>query len=170
MNRRFLPWIILAMVGLASGLLLSNCAPEPRFKSPALGEVVFMRPIAIDRNPEAALKPGALKLSVMWGGRALVSDKGDPTLNFYGKGDVLRYSYKWSQLESAYHDTGCSREQVRFLDGYLVGSALICDGSLDLSGIVRIEGVEAKGEKRSATSWSSYQLDDDVFGVSIGLY
>ncbi len=156
---------------IAAGFMLVNCAPEPRLRMPALGEVVSISPIAVNRTlAPAPIKTSAIKLNVMWGGRAMTGDKGDPTLNFYDATGQIKYSFKWAQLERAYHDTSCTSEQVRSLDGYLRGSILICDGSLNLQDITRIEGVEDKGEKRYATSWAVYQVDDDVTSVSVGLY
>jgi hypothetical protein len=166
-----IPQLALSLCGLALGLLISACAREPRYTSPRLGEVVSIQPIAVDLQlASTPPKNVPLKLNIMWGGRMLTSEKGDTTLNFYDKSGKIRYSKSWAQLENAYRDTDCSNQSIATLDGSLMGSALICDGSLDLDGIVTIEGVNAKGEKRSATSWSAYMVNEHVAATSIGLY
>jgi hypothetical protein len=163
--------LALGLCGLALGLLMTACSREPRYSSPKLGEVVFIQPIAVDLQlAPTPPKNLPLKLNVMWGGRMLSSEKGDTTLNFYDKNGRLRFTKSWAQLESAWRDTDCSNQAVATLDGSLKGSALICDGSLDLDGIASIEGVNAKGEKRSATSWAAYMVNEHVAATSIGLY
>jgi hypothetical protein len=158
-------------LGIAVGLMLSACSREPRFLSPKLGEVVSIQPIAIDmqlkRTPP---KSRALKLNIMWGGRMLSSEKGDITLHFYDASGKLRFSKSWAQLEQSWRDTDCKNEDVATLDGGLKGAALICDGSFDLNGITLIEGENAKGEKRRATSWAAYMVNEHVAATSIGLY
>jgi hypothetical protein len=161
----------LRTIGLGLGLMLAACSREPRYTSPRLGEVVSIQPIAIDMQlASTAPKNVALKLNIMWGGRMLSGEKGDTTLNFYEKSGRIRYTKSWNQLTNAYRETDCSNAAIATLDGSLMGSALICDGSLNLDGIVSIEGVDAKGEKRSATSWSVYMLNENVAAASIGLY
>ncbi|WP_141734323.1 hypothetical protein [Oligoflexus tunisiensis] len=158
-------------IGLALGLMMSACSREPRYLSPKLGEVVTIQPIAIDmqlrRTPP---KNRALKLNIMWGGRMLSSEKGDTTLNFHDASGKLRFSRSWAQLEQAWRDTDCRNEDIATLDGSLKGAALICDGSFDLKDITLIEGVNAKGEKRRATSWAAYMVNEHVAATSIGLY
>lgn len=161
----------LRVISLGLGLMLAACSREPRYTSPRLGEVVSIQPIAIDMQlASTAPKNVALKLNIMWGGRMLSGEKGDTTLNFYEKSGRIRYTKSWNQLTNAYRETDCSNAAIATLDGSLMGSALICDGSLNLDGIVSIEGVDAKGEKRSATSWSVYMLNENVAAASIGLY
>ncbi|HET9240146.1 MAG TPA: hypothetical protein VFO10_22980 [Oligoflexus sp.] len=161
----------LRLISLGMGLMLTACSREPRHTSPRLGEIVSIQPIAIDMQlASTAPKNVPLKLNIMWGGRMLTGDKGDTTLNFYEKSGRVRYSKSWNQLSNAYRETDCSNQAIATLDGSLMGSALICDGSLNLDGIVSIEGVDAKGEKRSATSWSVYMLNENVAAASIGLY
>jgi hypothetical protein len=163
--------LALGLTGLALGLLMTGCSREPRYTSPKLGEVVTIQPIAIDLQlASTPPKNVPVKLNVMWGGRMLDSEKGDTTLHFYDKNGKLRYSKSWAQLENAWRETDCSNQAVATLDGSLMGSALICDGSLDLDGIASIEGVNAKGEKRSATSWATYMVNEQVAAASIGLY
>lgn len=160
-----------SLLGLTLGVLISACSREPRYTSPGIGETVFIKPIAINRQlTKTPPKAGPLKLNVMWGGRMLTSEKGETTLNFYDKFGKIRYTKTWSQLETAYRDTDCSNDDIKILDGALMGSALICDGSLDLSVIATIEGISPKGEKRSATSWAVYMASEDVAAASIGLY
>jgi hypothetical protein len=162
---------VMPCLALILGFLSAACARQPRYASPQLGEVVSIQPIAVDLQlASTPPKNVPLKLNVMWGGRMLTSEKGDTTLNFHDKSGKIRYSKSWSQLESAYRDSDCSNQAIATLDGSLMGSALICDGSLDLDGIVTIEGVNAKGEKRSATSWSVYMVNEHVAAASIGLY
>jgi len=160
-----------SLTGLILGIIVTACAREPRYSSPKLGEVVSIQPIAVDMQLSTTPpKSGPLKLNIMWGGRLLSSAKGDTTLNFYDKSGKIRYSKTWSQLEVAYRDTDCSNSDIATLDGALMGSALICDGSLDLNGITMIEGIDAKGEKRSSTSWAAYMVNEEVAAASIGLY
>jgi hypothetical protein len=161
----------LRLSSLGLGLVLAACSREPRYMTPRLGEVVSIQPIAIDMLlASTPPKNVPLKLNIMWGGRMLTGEKGDTTLTFYDKAGRVRFSKSWSQLTNAYRETGCSNEAIATLDGSLMGSALVCDGSLDLDGIASIEGVDAKGEKRSATSWSVYMLTEKVAAASIGLY
>lgn len=157
---------------LALGFLVAACSREPRFRSPRLGEVVSMRPIAVNMQlaPTPPHRNVPLKLNIMWGGRMLTSEKGETTLNFYDKSGKIRYTKTWSQLENAWRETDCSNQAIATLDGLLMGSALVCDGSLNLDGVATIEGVDAKGEKRSATSWAGYMVNEHVAAVSIGLY
>jgi|GEM_PF-5127393 hypothetical protein len=167
-----MPQFSFALV-LLPGLLWvgMGCAREPRYKSPKMGEVVTIKPIAINLQlVQPPHKTQALKLNVMWGGRMLTSEKGDTTLNFYDKNGKLRRTVNWAELETAYQTTGCDNEAIATLDGSLMGTALICDDSLDLKEITMIEGVDSKGEKRFSTSWSVYMLDDEVAAASIGLY
>lgn len=161
----------LRLVSLGLGLLMAACSREPRYTTPRLGEVVSIQPIAIDMQlASTPPKNVPLKLNIMWGGRMLTGEKGDTTLNFYDKSGRVRYAKSWSQLTNAYRETDCSNDAIATLDGSLMGSVLICDGSLNLDGIASIEGVDAKGEKRSATSWSVYMLNEKVAAASIGLY
>jgi len=153
-------------------LILSvACAREPRHKEHRLGEVFSISPVAVNFMLAPTPAPSkALKLNVMWGGRAITSDKGDSTLNFYDKNNKLLHSKKWSELSESHKSTSCSDEQVATMDGYLMGVALICDRSLELKDVQKIEAVNAKGERRSATSWGVYSISDEVDGVSLGLY
>jgi len=165
-------WVLdVRLITLGLGLMLAACSREPRYRTPRLGELVSIQPIAIDMQlASTPAKNVPLKLNIMWGGRMLSAEKGDTTLNFYEKSGRVRYSKSWSQLTNAYRETDCSNQAIATLDGSLMGSALICDGSLNLEGIASIEGVDAKGEKRSATSWSIYMLNENVAAASIGLY
>lgn len=160
-----------ASILIASILPAQSCSREPQFKKPQLGEKITMQPIAVNYLLRPNL-PGtqAIKLNAMWGGRALAADKGDPVLNFYGADGKLKNSKKWADLVESYRSTSCSNQQIATLDGYLMGAALICDGSLDLSNISRIEAVDSGGERRSSTSWGVYRIQDDVSGISIGFY
>ncbi len=163
--------LVFSLTSLSLGVWIAACSREPRYTSPRLGEVVSIQPIAVNQQLMATPPRNVpLKLNVMWGGRMLTSQKGDTTLNFYDKTGKIRYTKSWSQLENAYRETDCSNQAIATLDGSLMGSALICDGSLDLDGIVSIEGIDSKGEKRSATSWSSYMVNENVAAASIGLY
>lgn len=172
MSFRFDIKLLGSVVLLVSGLLLLNCAPKPKYQTPALGEKVSIAPIAVNQelpqNQQDSKK--ALKLNVMWGGRALLAERGDPTLYFYDGFGNLKFSYKWSDLEIAYQHTGCSESMVSSLNGYLMGAALICDGSLNLDGISLIRAVDQRGEAREATSWGAYNVSEEVTAVSIGLY
>ena len=152
-------------------LCLLSCAREPEFRAPKLGERLSIAPIAINTLlPKSAPAGKGVKLNIMWGGRPLSADQGEQTVNFLDQEGKIKLSYKWSELTSAYRSTGCSNAQIATLDGYLQGAALVCDGSIDLNQISRIEVINEKGQKRTATSWSVYHIRDDVLGVSIGLY
>ena len=157
---------LITLIGLSQ-----SCSREPQFRKPQLGEKIFIQPIAINYLLRPKLPTTqAIKLNAMWGGRALAADKGDPLLNFYGTDGKLKNSRKWADLVESYKTTSCSNQQIATLDGYLMGAALICDGSLDLRNITRIEAVDSGGERRSSTSWGVYRIQDDVSGISIGFY
>lgn len=147
---------------------------DPVLKVPELGKTISIAPIAINfkGEPTVSKKTPGLKLEIMWGGRALQSAKGDPTLRFYSnhKHDEPSHTFSWQELESAYKNTGCTNDMIGTLDGVLMGVALICDGSVSLDGVTRIDAIDSKGEVRAATSWSTYLTSDDVTAVSIGLY
>ncbi len=164
-------FLIPTLALLALGSFLANCAREPRFRAPKLGEVVEIKPVAVNYLLAPAVATHkAIKLNAMWGGRAISSDKGNPTLNFYRANGSLKMSRKWADLTDSYRVTGCSDEQIASLDGYLMGAALICDGSLDLSDVHKIEAVDDTGEKRASTSWGVYRVSEQVSGVSLGFY
>lgn len=161
-------WKFLAGIACAMGLA---CAPVPKYKTPRLGEVVEIKPI----SPEAGLAltngpVGALKISVSWGDRPLTTEGGDLSLRFMHRTGNIRYKFLWSELEMAYRDTGCTAEEVKFLDGPLKGSAMICGGRFDLRDIVAIEGQYPGGPVRRATSWLTYGISDGVSGIVVGLY
>ncbi len=170
MSKHYLSFIGSCCVFLA--YIWTACAPEPKFRPPGLGELITIKPIAINKlaPQHLASKTRAIKLNVMWGGKAIDLEKGDMTLNFYGADSKIKYTHKWSDLVESYRQTGCNGEQVATMDGYLMGVALVCDGSIDMTNIQLIEGIDPKGEKRSATSWGSYLVSEDVQAVSIGLY
>lgn len=162
---------ILAAIG---SLALINCAREPRLKIPPIGETMLIKPIAVNFTsvPRVAKPEKAVRLDVMWGGRAISKEKGNPILRFYkNPGDAEpAFSKYWSELAEAYKSSGCSNDQIATMDGYLMGTALICDGSFNLENIKFIEAQQDNGEKHMATSWSSYPVSEDVTGYSIGLY
>ncbi|MFW7379211.1 MAG: hypothetical protein ACOH5I_10420 [Oligoflexus sp.] len=160
----------MAILGLLS-FFLFNCAPEPKYRTPALGETISIQPIAVNKElGPSSIHNQAIKLNVMWGGRAINANKGDPMLHFYDSKGELKYSHKWSDLEEAYRRTACSESMVATMDGYLMGNALLCDGSLDLNEITMIKAVDARGKTKVATSWGVYRLSEEVTAVSIGLY
>lgn len=171
MKKRML-LVALPLIAITS-LLVTNCAREPRLKVPAIGETIYIKPIAINftGTPKVENPAKAIRLDVMWGGRA-INGKKNMTLKFYKNiGDSEpAFTKTWTELEDAYKTTGCSNEQIAALDGYLVGAALICDGSFKLDGIHFIQGEQDDGEKRSATSWSSYPVTEDITGFTFGLY
>jgi hypothetical protein len=76
---------------------------------------------------------------------------------------------RWGDLAELYRTSGCSNEQIGSLDGPGTGVALVCDARIKLEQFVLIEGVNKKGEKRSATSWATWRLADDVAAASIQL-
>lgn len=91
-------------------------------------------------------------------------------VSFQGEKGQLIYEKSWGELQDSFRTSGCSDSQVSSLDGYLIGNALICDGSLDFSKVRLITGTDESGKQRSATSWSVYRASDDVITVSLGLY
>ncbi len=164
-------WLLtgLGLLGFYAGA--QSCAPEPRYKKLKVGETITIMP----SKPEESLSLKAqsrrvLRLSVKWGERPLSSEIGDVSLRFFDAAGKLRYETSWSRLSKAYRETGCSPSEVAYLDGYLVGEALICDGSLDLKEIALIEGVLPNAPVRRATSWGWYAIGPDAAGVSLGLF
>jgi hypothetical protein len=164
-------WLLSGLGLLLFYGLQQSCAPEPRYKKLKVGETITILP----SKPEEAfkLKDSAhrgVRLSIKWGERPISQDKGDPILRFFDSSGKVRYQFAWSQLARAYKDTGCNATEVAYLDGYLAGEALICDGTLDLRGITLIEGELPQNPIRRATSWGTYALGPDAVGVSIGLF
>lgn len=150
---------------------LLNCAPEPKYRTPDLGETINISPAVINEQlGPKEIDSRAIQLNVMWGGRAIDANKGNPTLHFYDHAGELKFSRSWAELEESYRRTGCTESMVSTLDGYLMGSALICDSSFSLTGITSIKATDARGESREATSWGVHRINDQVTAVSIGLY
>jgi hypothetical protein len=132
-------------------------------------------PAAINHaGPLAAeeLNVPGLRLTVMWGGHPLSSEKeGSVTLKFYKQSaEVPALTLSWTELETAYKTTNCTDEMIATLDGPLTGTALVCDGRIKIDQYSHIVGVSEKGKTRNATSWSTFRLTDDVVGAAIQLY
>jgi hypothetical protein len=172
-------WIItISLAGvMVIGFLTTpiSCAREPQFKLPPIGQTITLMPISVGkakdlRSPLKDFK--AVHLTVGWGGRAIMSDRGDPHLLFYVEGqDEPVKDVAWAELETSYRSTGCSDDLIATLDGPLVGQALICDGSFGgFDQYSHIGAVNSKGRTRDATSWSTYKINDDVLGVIVNLY
>ncbi len=163
-------------LGLLAGiwLLPISCAREPKFYLPKVGQKYSFLPVQMNNsNPEKYQHEDlrGLHLTVRWGGRALEKDKGNPTLQFYKKDqENAAHSFSWAELVSLYKTTGCTNEQIETLDGPMPGVALICDGRIKISEIVKIEAVSDAGEKKFAYDFSTYKKSDDVLAAIIQLY
>jgi hypothetical protein len=110
----------------------------------------------------------AVRLNVMWGGRPIRSGA---TLRFYTARDgAPAWTMPWVDLAQAHKATDCSEDLVATMDDAVEGVALVCNGSLKMESFVAVDAIDDNGEVRSATSWSTYAIRDDVLGVAIQLY
>lgn len=164
----------LVAAGLAYGL--PSCAQrEPKIGFPPLNKTFTLKPAVMNHSDSVRLKSSemaaiaGLHVTVMWGGRPMSDD--DIELRFYkthGRA-TPDLAIRWGDLTQLYRTSGCSSEQIASLDGPGIGVALVCDGRIKLDQFVLIEGVDKKGEKRSATSWATWRLADDIAAASIQL-
>lgn len=172
-HRASITLVALVILG-AFWLMPASCAREPKHYLPKVGQKYEFLPVSMNstesiRHDQEDL--GGLHLTVRWGGRPLSVEKGNPTLNFYKKGNnTAFYSAAWGDLETAYKSSGCKNEQIETLDGPMPGVTLICDGRININEIERIEAVDATGESKSTTEFSTYKRADDVLAVIIQLY
>ena len=166
-------------VGTVGGLALifaqPSCKRVPQVEYPPIGQVFTIKPAVKNGGPEQIKeelrKTDGILLTVHWSSRPLMVEKGDPTIHFYKFGDDNPvYSAKWADLQDSYKTTGCSDKQIAALDGPSEGRVLICDGSLDINNYDRFEVETNKGRVRSATSWISWRVLDNVMGYSIQSY
>lgn len=164
----------LVVGGLAYGL--PSCAQrEPKIGFPPLNKTFTLMPAVTNHSDSVRLKSSdmaaiqGLHFTVMWGGHPM-SDA-DIELRFYrahGRA-TPDLTIRWGDLTELYRTSGCSNEQIASLDGPGTGVALVCDGRIKLDQFVLIEGVNKKGQKRSATSWATWRLADDIAAASIQL-
>lgn len=152
----------------------ASCAREPKHYLPKVGQKYEFLPVSMNTTESIRHIPedlNGLHITVRWGGRPLSVDKGNPTLNFFKKGnDTPVFTAAWGDLETAYKTSGCTNEQIETLDGPMPGVTLICDGRIKINEIKRIEAVSNDGESKSTTDFSTYKRADDVLAVIIQLY
>lgn len=155
---------------------LMGCARrEPRVVLSPLNQTVTILPTVVNGAGPAQLPLSellaarALHVTVMWEG-ALLNDP-DTELRFYKGLDSVNPDLKirWGDWVTWFRTSGCSNDQIATLDGPGVGVALACDGRVRIEQFVKIEAENKKGKIRSATSWATWRLTDDVVAASIHL-
>lgn len=148
---------------------------EPKVILPPLNQTVTVLPVVVNGTgpvqlPLAEMRAAnALHVTFMMAGAPL----SDPVteLRFYKKADSQKpdLTVRWGDWVTWYRKSGCSNTQIATLDGPGLGVALVCDGRVHIEEFSKIEGVDRKGSIRSATSWATWRLTDDVVAASIHL-
>lgn len=164
-----------ALLVIGAGIVWApSCAQrEPKVGFPPLNKTMTLMPLTVGQSGPAKLaaaqRPSGLRFTIMWGG-SLMKDE-SLELRFYKSlpATTPALSLSWGQLKDLYKSTGCANDQIATLDGPGQGMALVCDGRIPIDEFVYIEGVNSKGEKRAATSWSTWLLQEDVAAASIQL-
>lgn len=86
------------------------------------------------------------------------------TLNFYKSYTTQApdLSVSWEDWLTWHQSSGCSAQQLAWLETFDRGVALVCDARINLSNYQIVEIVDSQGRKRAATSWTVRPFADDT--------
>lgn len=162
---------LLIAVGLAS--LFASCAQRDAMAPPpALNQTVTIMPLAANPSDLSRLSQfdpmagAAWQVQFQWDGQALSA--GDIELRFYKtRGTAPALKLSWNELQAMARGVGCSPEQQASQKSASPASVLLCDGRLRIQDYSYIEAINRAGEIKSATSWGTWRVADDVMNASI---
>lgn len=163
---------LLAAASFASTFVVpASCGKRtPKTYRMQVNEKVTVMPVPIEASltqmPSAP--PEKILINMSSGSNPVSADSG-AVVRFYDSVDsgtpVLEVAA--SDFPTMHLRTGCASSDVEFLDNGVDSDMLICDGSLDILKIVKMELEYPNGKRKSATSFSPEYTLDGV--LSLGL-
>ncbi|MEN9530205.1 MAG: hypothetical protein RI932_2078 [Pseudomonadota bacterium] len=156
---------------VASVIIPTSCGSRTPVKKPfVVGEKVVVTPLP-EKYALASLPadlPRKILLTFDGGGKQVDPDSGALIL-FYDalEGGEAFYSIAAADFKFIHLRTGCASGDVALLDNSVESDVLICDGSLDLNRIRRMELVYPSGKKKVATSLSPEYHEDEVMAAGV---
>lgn len=174
MASRYLAKLGLGFSVISFTLISQSCAQrDPMTPTPAINQTVSIMPIAVSPQMLALqhydpMAGAAWQVTLQWSGQPIPA--GDVELRFYKQqGSSPEVKILWQDLQAISRVSGCSAEQVQSLNKAPPGTVLICDSRLRISDYGLVEAVNRAGEKKTATSWGSWRVADDVMAAVINL-
>jgi hypothetical protein len=155
----------------ASVVIPASCGRRtPVMKPFVVGERVLITPLpeqyALSSIPTDM--PKKILLTFDGGGKQIDPDSG-AKISFYDAldGGEPFYVIAAEDFKFVHLRTGCASGDVALLDNSVESDVLICDGSLDLNKIRRMELVYPNGKKKTATSLSPEYQEDDRMAAGV---
>ncbi len=163
---------LLAIASLTAAFVVpTSCGRRsPEMNRMKVNDKATVLPIPLEASlsqlPESP--PEKILLNFSSGSNPVSADSG-AVVRFYdsveSEGPILEVSsFEFSTMHLR---TGCASSDVEFLDNGLDSDLLICDGSLDVSRVVKMELEYPNGKKKTATSFSPEYTRDGVLSLGV---
>jgi len=143
---------------------------SPEMNRMKINDRAIVLPIPIEASlsqvPDAP--PEKILLNFSSGSNPVTSDSG-AVVRFYDsvEQEIPVFEISASEFPVMHLRTGCASSDVEFLDNGLDSDLLICDGSLNVAKIVRMELEYPNGKTKTATSFSPEYMRDGVLSLSV---
>lgn len=166
---------LLALLAVASFVSIfvipTSCGRRsPEMNRMQVNDRATVLPIPIESSLSQLPEQPAEKLLIMMssGSNPVSADSG-AVVRFYDShdSDTPSLEIAASDFPFMHLRTGCASSDVEFLDNGLDSDMLICDGSLDVSRIVRMELEYPSGKKKTATSFSPESFSEGVLSLGV---
>jgi len=128
-------------------------------------------PVEMSLNELPSTPVEKVLLNFSSGSNPVSADSG-AVVRFYDSadGELPIFEVSSSEFSTMHLRTHCASSDVEFLDNGLDSDLLICDGSLDVGKVVRMELEYPNGKLKSATSFSPEYTRDGVLSLGVMFY
>ncbi|MBM3381857.1 MAG: hypothetical protein FJY29_05390 [Betaproteobacteria bacterium] len=156
---------------MSSVIIPTSCGSRvPNKKVFVVGEKTIVTPLPAQYALSAlpANLPQKILLSFDGGGKQVEPDSG-AVIQFYEslEGGEPFYTIAAKDFKFLHLRTGCASGDVALLENNIESDVLICDGSLNLNRIRRMELVYPNGKKKEATSLAPDYQEGDVLAAGV---
>ncbi|MEY2988297.1 MAG: hypothetical protein RJB13_1818 [Pseudomonadota bacterium] len=160
-----------AAMWISTYVIPTSCgrrAPELRIMKVNDRASVMPIPVEASLSHLPSTPPEKILINMSSGSKLVSADSGAIVRFYYaGDDDVPAFEVASSEFSTMHLRTGCASSDVELLDNGFDSDMLICDGSLDVSKVVRMELEFPNGKVKSATSFSPGYLQDNVLSISV---
>jgi len=176
MNKRY--WLrMLVIVSVLIPLMFAfhNCGQVQIKKAfyPEIGEPQLLKVVADEKSDKADGEYKNVHVYFAMGGRTLYYDE-DIIIEVYNdeKDKEPVYSFTPKDLTEMHNETKCSLRVSKKLENSLLGDALFCNNSFDLSKVNYIVARRKNKRDKVATSYISEKVDKDLdlITLTINMY
>lgn len=163
---------LLAAASLVSAFVIpTSCgrrAPEMRTMQVNDKATVMPIPVESSLHEIPSAPPEKILINFSSGSKPVSADSG-AIVRFYdvAESDTPSLELAASDFPAMHLRTGCASSDVELLDNGFDSDVLICDGSLDVSKVVRMELEYPSGKKKVATSFSPGYMEDNVLSLAV---